>query len=265
MGIFNRLGTLFKSNLNDMISKAEDPEKMLNQIILDMKQQLVEAKKQVAVAIADEKRLAKQLESEQEMAKEWEKKAMMAVRAGDDSLAKEALLRKSEHDKLVAEYQKQWTAQADASNKLKDALRTLNSKIEEAQRKKNLLIARAKRAEAQKTIQATMQGLNDTSAFDTFDRMAAKVEQIEAEADAQTELAADMSGQGLQDRFKALEQASGADDQLAALKAKMGIAAGAARPALSTAKTGVNVNIDVAEDAEVSVGKAEAEKEEGAS
>lgn len=106
MGIFSRLGTLLKSNINDLISKAEDPEKILNQLILDMQDQLVEAKKQVAVSIADEKRLKKQLESELAKSREWEKKAMMAVRAGKDGLAREALMRKQEHDNLASEYQK---------------------------------------------------------------------------------------------------------------------------------------------------------------
>ena len=91
MGIFARLAALIKANLNDLISKSEDPEKMLNQIVLDMGNQLGEAKKQVAVAIADEKRLEKQIETETQAASEWERRAMMAVRAGDDALAKEAL------------------------------------------------------------------------------------------------------------------------------------------------------------------------------
>ena len=99
MGIFSRLGTLIKSNLNDLICKAEDPQKMLNQIVLEMQNQLVEAKKQVAVSIADEKRLKKQWDEQIELSKEWERKAMLAVRAGDDVLAKEALSRKQEHDK----------------------------------------------------------------------------------------------------------------------------------------------------------------------
>ena len=86
MGLFGRLASLIKSNLNDLISKSEDPEKMLNQVILEMNQQLVEAKKQVALSIADEKRLAKQFETERATAEEWERKAMMAVRAGDDDL-----------------------------------------------------------------------------------------------------------------------------------------------------------------------------------
>ena len=158
MGIFSRLGTLIKSNLNDLISQAEDPQKMLNQIVLDMQNQLVEAKKQVAVSIADEKRLQKQLDEQGELAKEWERKAMMAVRAGDDVLAKEALRRKQEHDNQVVEFSKQWDLQKQAVDKLKDQLRTLNDKIEEAKRKKNILIARQKRAEAQRAIQDTMRG-----------------------------------------------------------------------------------------------------------
>ena len=102
MGIFGRLASLIKSNLNDLISKSEDPEKMLNQVILEMNTQLMEAKKQVALAIADEKRLGKQFETGKATAEEWERKAMMAVRAGEDDLAKEALLRQKEHETLSA-------------------------------------------------------------------------------------------------------------------------------------------------------------------
>jgi len=226
MGIFSRLGTLIKSNLNDLISKAEDPEKMLNQVLVDMKTQLVEAKKQVAVAIGDEKRLKKQWEDQGVQSKEWERKAMLAVQAGDDELAKEALSRQKEHEDLSTQFEQQWHLQKQAVDKLKDQLRVLNNKIDEAQRKKNILVARAKRAEAQKTIQSTMAGLSDTSAFDTFDRMAEKVDQIEAEAEAGAELSGELTGDTLAERFKRLESGGvGADQQLAALKAKMGIAA----------------------------------------
>jgi phage shock protein A len=233
MGIFSRLGTLIKSNLNDLISRAEDPQKMLNQIVLEMQNQLVEAKKQVAVSIADEKRLKKQLDEQGELSKEWERKAMLAVRQGDDGLAKEALRRKGEHDAQVAEYAKQWEAQRQAVDKLKEQLRSLNDKIEEAKRKKNVLIARQKRAEAQRAIQDTMRGLSDTSAFDTFDRMAQRVDQIEAEAEAATELGGELTGDTLDKKFKALESAGvGGDAALAELKAKMGLAAPEARGAL---------------------------------
>ncbi|RAL23631.1 hypothetical protein DL240_05580 [Lujinxingia litoralis] len=223
MGLFNRIGTLLKANINDLISRAEDPEKILNQLILDMKEQLIQAKKQVAVTIADEKRLKKQLDNELSKARDWEKKAMMAVRAGRDDLAREALSRKKEHDDLSSEFQKQWEAQKAAADKLRDSLRQLNAKIEEASRKKNLLIARKKRAEAQKTIQETMSGLSDTSAFDAFDRMSGKIEQMEAEAEASAELAEGFSGDDLAAKFDALEEDHGADEALMALKAKMGM------------------------------------------
>src|SRR3954449_12311711 len=237
MGIFSRLGTLIKSNLNDLISKAEDPQKMLNQIVVEMQNQLVEAKKQVAVSIADEKRLKKQWDEQIELSKEWERKAMLAVRSGDDGLAKEALLRKGEHDKMQGEFSKQWQLQKDAVEKLKDQLRTLNDKIEEAKRKKNILIARQKRAEAQKAIQDTMRGLSDNSAFDTFERMHQKVEQIEAESEASTELGGELTGDTLQQKFKKLEGSSGSDMALAELKAKMGLGPAPEQAALPEVKT----------------------------
>jgi phage shock protein A len=229
MTIFNRLGTLLKSNVNDAINKAEDPEKMLNQMLLDMQQQLVEAKKQVAVAIADEKRLQKELDKEKLNASEWEKKAMLAVKAGNDELAKLALQRKTEHEKLAVSYEQQWTSQKAAVEQLKTALQGLNGKIEEAKRKKNLLIARAKRAEAQRTIAETMDGISSTSAFDTMARMEEKIDKAEAEAEATYELSQTANGDDLKAKFDALQTVE-ADDALAALKAKMGVAPAAVAP-----------------------------------
>ncbi len=228
MGIFSRLGTLIKSNINDLINRAEDPEKMLNQVLLEMQQQLVEAKKSVAVAIADEKKLHKQYNAELDKAKEWERKAMLAVRAGDDSLARQALVRKQEYENISQQYQQQWIAQKSAVDKLKDALRLLNNKIEEAKRKKNILIARKKRAEAQQQIASTMQGLGDTSAFDTFERMSDQINLLEAEAEAGAELAGELSGDSLESKFLALESGGtgSEDDALAELKAKMGLLEG---------------------------------------
>jgi len=223
MGIFARLATLIKSNLNDLISRSEDPEKMLNQVVIDMGNQLIEAKKQVALSIADEKRLAKQVEQEAANAAEWERRAMLAIKAGDDQLAKEALARKKEHDGLVTAYKDQWNKQKQAVEQLKTALKLLNNKIEEAKRKKNVLLARKKRAEAQKAIQETMSGLNNASAFETFDRMAAKIDQMEAEAEAATELAEEATGDTLAARFGKLEATAGAEDDLMALKRKMGV------------------------------------------
>src|SRR5260370_10558072 len=223
MGIFSRLAQLIQSNLNDLISRSEDPEKMLNQFVSDMNSQLGEAKKQVAASIADEKRLDKQLEQETANAQAWERRGMMALRAGNEALAKEALARKRETDELAATLQDQWTKQKTAVDQLKKALRLLNDKIEEAKRKKNVLIARKKRAEAQKAIQETMSGLRDQSAFETFDRMEQKIDQIEAEPEAQTDLAAEYSGDALASQFKQLESTHGDADDMVALKRKMGL------------------------------------------
>lgn len=224
MGIFDRFKRVVKSNLNDMISKAENPEKMLNQLIIDMNQQLIESKKSVASAIADEKKLERQVNENFSKSKEWERKAMLAVRAGKDDLAKEALLRKQEYDNYSAQYKNQLEAQHASVEKLKEALRGLQQKIEEAQRKKNLLIARAKRAEAQQRIQKTIGGLSDTSAFEVFDRMASRVDQLEAEADAMTEIEGMGEDQSLEKQFAQLES-SGASTELMLedLKKKMAL------------------------------------------
>lgn len=233
MGLFDRIGLLLRSNVNAAVSQAEDPEKILEQLLIDMRDQFIKAKEQVGVAIADEKRLQAKLIQSQQNAVEWERKAMLAVKAGDDGLAQEALSRHQTEASQSVEWEKQWTQQKTATESLRASLVQLNAKIDEAKRKKDLLIARAKRADAQKTIQNTMAGLNDNSAFDTFGRMAEKVDQLEAQAAASTELASEISGATLEDKFKKLENTQGPTDALLALKAKMGVLPpAAAKPAL---------------------------------
>lgn len=223
MGIFSRFKTVVKSNVNDMISKAEDPQKMLNQLIIDMTEQYNNAKKEVASAIADEKKLKSALQEQELQVNKWAKKAELAVSKGDDNLALSALNRKKEHEELAAQYRTQWESQKAATDKLKNKLRELSNKIEEAKRKKGILVARAKRAEAQKSIQKTMGSLNDKGAFDAFDRMSEKVDRIENEADAEEELNEMMSGDDLEKQFEDLEKEDNSEamDELAALKAKM--------------------------------------------
>jgi phage shock protein A len=268
MGIFARLARLIKSNLNDLISRSEDPEKMLNQIVIDMNAQLIEAKKQVASSIADEKRLAKQAEQEAATAAEWERRAMMAVRAGDDNLAKEGLARMKEHGQLAEQYKQQWQKQKHAVDSLKLALRALNAKIEEAKRKKNLLIARKKRAEAQKQIQETMSGLKNASAFEAFEQMEGRINQMEAEAEAGAELAEEYSGDVLATKFAHLEQTAGADSDLEALKRKMGVlppeAAPAPREAVRVEEKEAVVELDAAEHEELTRALADLEAQEQA-
>ena len=226
MSIFSKFSTMIKSNINDLISRAENPEKMLNQIILDMRDQLAKAKREVAAAIADERKLKGQLQSEVKQARDWEHRAMLAVKEGRDDLAKQALIRQQEHADRAAVLEGTWQAQAQETEKLKGSLRQLNDKIEEAKRKRNLLIAKQKRAQAQKRIHETMSGLSDTSAFEAFNRMAEKIEEEERRSLAQAEVTEALAGDTLETEFLRLESGSGdagVENRLAALKAEMGL------------------------------------------
>jgi phage shock protein A len=223
MSIFQKLSALFRSNINDLIARAENPEKMLNQIILDMRNQLSNAKREVASAIADERKLRVQVEDEVKQAKDWEKRAVLAVQGGRDDLAKQALLRHGEHAERAGALESTWRAQAQETEKLKGSLRQLNEKIEEAKRKRNLLIAKQKRAQAQKRIHETMSGLSDTSAFDAFNRMAERIEENERKTLAAAEVAEDLGGDSLEKEFARLERKDDAEDRLLALKREMGL------------------------------------------
>ena len=234
MGLFDRLSTLLKSNINDLITSAEDPEKMLNQIIVDMRDQLVRAKQQVAPAIADAKRLRDQTDNEYRQAQDWEQKAILALQAGKEDLAKQALVRHTEHVQHAQQLEATWQAHNQETEKLKNSLRDLNDKIEEAKRKKNLLIARQRRAQAQKRIADTMSSLSEKSAFEAFARMEERIESSERQLKASMEIDAEFSGDRLASEFKALEKGASsmtADMQLLALKQKLGmLPAGSAAP-----------------------------------
>ncbi|MCG8468014.1 MAG: PspA/IM30 family protein [Gemmatimonadetes bacterium] len=225
MGVLDRLSRLIRSNINDLIARAENPEKMLSQIIEDMRRQLAQAKQEVAVAIADERKLRAQYEEERGGAEEWERRARLAIREGRDDLAKQALVRGQEHAQHAVDLEEQWQKHRGETEKLKDSLRQLNAKIEEAKRKKNLLIAKQKRAEAQKRIHDTMAGLQDKSAFRAFDQMAERIESAERKALASAEVQEELSGDTLVSEFKALEAGGDAavEDKLLALKAQMGL------------------------------------------
>jgi phage shock protein A len=215
---------LLRSNINEAIARAENPEKMLNQVLIDMREQLAKAKQEVAVAIADERKLRAQLEEEQKLANDWEHRAVLAVRESRDDLAKQALLRQQEHTERALALDETWRRQAEETERLKDSLRQLNDKIEEAKRKKNLLVAKQKRAQAQKRIHETMAGLSDKSAFETFDRMAEKIEETERRALAAAEVSESLSGDTLEQEFSRLKPANeSVEFRLLELKQRMGM------------------------------------------
>jgi phage shock protein A len=228
MSIFTKLSTVIKSNINDLISRSENPEKMLNQIILDMRDQLAKAKREVAVAIADERKLRASLDAEVKQMRQWEHRAVLAVKEGRDDMAKQALVRQQEHKERASTLDETWRTQAAEMEKLKGSLRQLNDKIEEAKRKRNLLVAKQRRAQAQRRIHETMSGLSNTSAFDAFQRMADKIDEQERESVAHQEVNEALGPGTLEDDFKALE--SGGDggdveDRLLSLKQEMGLIA----------------------------------------
>jgi len=223
MGIFQRASDVLRSNINAMLSKAEDPEKMLDQMLLDMQEQATKSKAQITKAVADAKRLKREYEAKRAKGQEWGERAKQAVAAGEDDLARQALERKKALLQEAGELEQEWKQQQASVNALKETLKQMQRKIDGAKRKKNLLAARAQRAKAQRDIQSTMAGLNDNSAFDKFNKMSDKVEQMEAEAEATEEMAdfEKSDDEKLEEAFANLGQKSDVDDELAALKKQM--------------------------------------------
>ena len=181
-----------------------------------------------AAAIADERKLKSQLDDEVKQAHDWEHRAMLAVKEGRDDLAKQALIRQQEHAERTRVIQQTWHEQSAETENLKGSLRQLNDKIEEAKRKRNLLIAKQKRAQAQRRIHETMSGLSDSSAFEAFNRMAEKIEEQERQSIAQAEVSEALGGDSLEQDFVRLEEAGGpggadVEDKLLALKSQMGL------------------------------------------
>ncbi len=230
MGILDRVSTLVRANINDLIDRAEDPEKVVNQLLIDMNNQLLQVKTQVAASIADEKQLQQRWQENQQRADDWHRKAELAVTKGQDDLAREALSRHNSYQQTADGFKEQYQQQATQVEQLKEALHELEGKIQEAQTKKDLLIARSRRAKAETTIRSTLAGMDSSGALSSFQRMEDKVSQQEARAAALGELDTDTTEQ----RFKLLEQEDQVDQQLAALKAKQGLASPADAPALGS-------------------------------
>jgi len=213
MGILSRVSSLLKANINDLIDRAEDPEKMIKQLIMDMEEGLREAKVAVAAAITEEKKLQQALGENRDQAQKWYAKAELALTKGEEELAREALRRKKIHDENLASFTAQHEEQVKVVAKLKEQLYQLETKLDEAKRKKETLIARHKRAKAQKQIAESLAGISKDNVFAAFERMEDKVENLEAQAQAAEEVQTDT----LDDRFAKL----GADDDIEAELAKM--------------------------------------------
>jgi phage shock protein A len=221
MGILDRVSTLVRANINDLIDRAEDPEKVVKQLIADMNSQLVQVKTQVAASIADEKQLYQRYQDNQAKANDWQQRAELAVEKGQDDLAREALMRRNAFQQTADGFKTQYEEQARQVESLKDALHQLEAKIQEASTKEELLIARHRRAKAETQIRTTLAGMDQSSALASFNRIEEKVAQQEARAAALGELDQDT----MEHRFQLLQQESELDKQLSELKEKKGLAA----------------------------------------
>jgi phage shock protein A len=222
MAILDRISTLVRANINDLIDRAEDPEKVLKQLVDDMRSQLLQATNQVAASIADEKQLYQRYQDNQDKAAEWQRKAELAVERGQDELAREALQRRNAFQQTADDFKHQYEGQAKQVAILKDALHELEAKLEEAESKKALLIARSRRAKAESQVRTTLSGLDTSGAVAGFERMEEKVNREEARASALAELDTDT----VEQRFAMLETESEVERQLAELKARKALGTG---------------------------------------
>lgn len=219
MAIFQRIGDLIKANVNDLIDKAENPEKMVKQIIIDMEEQVREATQALGQAMGSERQALKQLEKAKATSQEWENKAKMALQAGNQELAKKALQNKVTVDNNVASFQASYDNISQQTAELRGRVEIINTKLEEARTRQNMLIARAKMADAQQSISTTLSGTDTGSAFSKLDKMERKIEDKEAQASAFAEISGDTTF--VKDEFKELETNTAVDAELARLMAEM--------------------------------------------
>lgn len=222
MGIFDRIGTILRANVNDMLNQAEDPEKMLNQIIRDMAEELTEARGQVAEMLAQQKLLENELNESRSNGREWESKAEQAVRASRDNLAREALRRKQDYDQQVTLYQQQLETQTATVDRLKNQMEALQNKYESTVRNRDGLIARHRAAEASQQISKTMTNLNTADYSSDLKRMEERINMETARASANAEMADLGNTSSVEQDFDDMFEDSEVDRELAALKAKVG-------------------------------------------
>jgi phage shock protein A len=218
MALLERVSTLVRANLNDLIDKAEEPEKMIKQVILDMQNQLLQVKTQVAIAIADQHLLEKKHKENADKVTEWMRKAELAVDKKEDDLARASLQRVESYRELSENFTQQVADQKAQVENLKSALRKLEQKLTEAEAKSDVLMAQQRRARAVTKASDARIAMGDSSKAATFDRMKRKVAHSEAVSEAKSEIAAS----NIDDRLAALEKEDRIEQLLAELKGKRG-------------------------------------------
>jgi phage shock protein A len=216
MAVLDRVATLVRANLNDLIDRAEDPEKMIKQVILDMENQLLQVKTQVAISMADHHLLQKKLAEHEDKAAEWMRKAELAVTKEQDDLARAALERYQSFTKLADGYTQQVQDQKQQVDTLRKALEQLDQKLGEARGKSDMLLAKHRRARALERANDAQLAVAGRGPVADFDRMERKVQRSEAVSQAKSELVAD----DVDRRFDAMEKEDEVGRLLDALKAR---------------------------------------------
>jgi len=217
MGLFDRLWRVIRANINSLIGAAEDPEKILEQAVMDMQSDLIQLRQAVAGAIAAQKRTERQCSQAESTAAEWYQRAQLALQKGEENLAREALTRKKTYQETATAMKASLGQQNAVVTQLKENMRSLESKIYEAKSKKDMYIARARSAKASERLQEMMGNLSTGSALSAFEKMEEKVMQLEARSEAIAELGTN----DLEKQFLSLEGAGDVDAELAAMKAQM--------------------------------------------
>ncbi len=217
MGFFDRLSRLLRANLNDLVSKAEDPVKILEQSVADMQSDLVKLRQAVAMAISSQKRLRSQADQAKSQVETWYKRAELALQKGEEDLAREALSRRKTFLESSTALTNQLQAQEGQVEMLKRSLVALEGKIAEAKTKKDMLKARAQAAQAQQQLQSAVGNMGANSSMAAFERMEDKVQALEASSQA----AAELAGADLESQFVALEGGDDIDDELTVLRRKL--------------------------------------------
>ncbi len=216
MGFFQRVGRVIRANLNSLVSQAEDPEKILEQAVNDMQNDLIEMRQGVAQAIATQKRTERQHSQAQSTADEWYQRAQLALQKGDENLAREALSRRKTYQETADSLGRQLPQQQAVVDNLRQNMMSLERKISDAKTKKDMYIARARSAKASQQLNDMLGRVGPTGAMQAFERMEERVHELEARSEAVAELGKD----DLESRFSALEGSS-VDDDLAAMKAEL--------------------------------------------
>lgn len=222
MGIFNRISDIIKSNVNDLIDRAEDPEKMVKQIIIDMQKELKKSTEALGKAKTSERLAKRQYEDAMKVSAEWESKAKSALQVGDTELAKKALAKKVKADEDVANYKEMYDTISTQTEAIENQVEAVKAKLDEAKSRQAMLIARSQMADTKKNLAQSLGGMDSSSSSEKFDRMEDKIIRKEAEADAFADIAGTDSGNDDSDEFEKLQTDSKVDAELQRLMAEMG-------------------------------------------